>query len=41
MDCAYTAPAGIFRDSHVFAFLEKVVVVRGTSVLLHRRVPFI
>src|SRR5580698_3222978 len=37
--CVRIGPAGIFRDSHSVAFLEKVMGGQGTSVLAHRRIP--
>jgi hypothetical protein len=37
--CVRSGAAGMFRDSHVVAFLWKVMVVRDTSVFMHRRTP--
>jgi len=37
--CVLIGLAGIFRDSHIVAFLRKVSVVRDTPVFTHRRVP--
>jgi hypothetical protein len=39
MVCGWCGLAGNFRDSHIVAFHEKVMVVRGGSVLAHWRVP--
>ena len=39
--CVRNGPAGIFRDSHIVAFLQKVMVVRGVLVLAHWRVPLV
>ena len=37
--CVRTGWAGMFRDSHVVAFLSKVMVVRDASVFQHWRIP--
>jgi hypothetical protein len=34
MVCGWCRLAGNFRDSHIVAFLEKVMVVRDASVLV-------
>ena len=39
MVCGRCGLAGNFRDSHIVAFHEKVMVVRGGSVFAHWRVP--
>ena len=39
MVCGGCGLAGNFRYSHIVAFLEKVMVVRDTSVLEHWRIP--
>ena len=39
MVCGRCGLAGNFRDSHIVAFLEKVMVVRDASVLAHCRIP--
>ena len=39
MVCGWCRLAGNFRDSHIVAFLEKVMVVRDASVLVHCRIP--
>jgi hypothetical protein len=37
--CVRTGWAGMFRDSHVVAFLWKVMVVRDALVVTHYRIP--
>jgi hypothetical protein len=39
MVCGWCGLAGNFRDSHIVAFLRKVMVVRDTSVRQHWRIP--
>ena len=39
MVCGGCGVAGNFRYSHIVAFHEKVMVVRGGSVFAHWRVP--
>jgi hypothetical protein len=39
MVCGRCGLAGNFRDSHIVAFLRKVMVVRDTSVFKHWRIP--
>jgi hypothetical protein len=39
MVCGGCGLAGNFRDSHIVAFLWKVMVVRDASVLQHWRIP--
>jgi hypothetical protein len=39
MVCGWCGLAGNVRDSHIVAFLWKVMVVRDASVLAHCRIP--
>ena len=39
MVCGRCGLAGNVRDSHIVAFLWKVMVVRDMSVLMHWRIP--
>jgi hypothetical protein len=41
MVCGWCGLAGNFRDSHIVAFHEKVMVVRDTSVFMHWRIPLL
>jgi hypothetical protein len=39
MVCGWCGLAGNVRDSHIVAFLRKVMVVRDASVFPHWRIP--